>query len=353
VAENETALRARPRLAPRPGAPFPFVVGCHRSGTTLLRAMLDSHPALAIPGESHFVAALARPHRRRRFETRRGLDVGLFLDVVHQSHHFRDWELPEAEVVASLTAPPATDVADAIRRLYALYALRQDKVRYGDKTPAYVLAVPAIARLFPEARFVHIVRDGRDVALSNLAISEWGPRRLTDAALWWKQRVGAGRRAGRRLGPHRYLEVGYEQLVRDPESVLRAVCAFLELDFDERLLQFSSRADAILSSVRYPHQHERLRQGPTPGLRDWRAEMEPDDVMMFEALAGGLLGELGYERRYRPVPPHARARAVRAVWQARTRHARTRAGKLRRQMTNGRAWSQLARAMTRRGDRSA
>lgn len=344
--ETEPALRARSPSVHVPA--FPFIVGCHRSGTTLLRATLDSHPAVAIPGESHFVSALARAHRRRRFEIGGELDVGMFLAVLNQSHHYRDWGLPDDEVIQALTASPTADVAGGLRRLYGLYARRRHKPRYADKTPAHVLAIPAIARLFPEARFVHIVRDGRDVALSNVAIAEWGPRTLPDAALWWRRRVRAGRRAGRRLGARRYLEIRYEHLVDDPEPVLRTVCAFLDLEFDERLLDPSDRADEVLASVRYPHQHERLRQPPTPGVREWKTEMQRDDVLLFESLAGDVLSEVGYERRYDRVPRRARVDAAAIAWKARTRDARGRARVLRRQVTNARAWTQLGRIVTRR-----
>jgi len=313
-----------------------------------MRATLNSHPAVAVPGESHFISGLARTHRRRRFEIGGRLDAGMFLSVLNESHHYRDWGLPDDEVMGALTAPPATDVADGVRRVYALYARRRRKPRYADKSPNYVLTMPVIARLLPEARFLHIVRDGRDVALSLLAIAEWGPTTVPDAALWWKKRLRAGRRAGRRLGARRYLEVRYEDLVHAPEPVLRTVCVFLDLEFDERLLDPSHRAEEVLASVRYPHHHERLRQPPTPGIREWKTEMERDDVLAFEALAGGVLTEMGYERRYDPVPRRARVDATVLAWKTRTRDARSRVRVLRRQATNAEAWTQLGRAVTRR-----
>src|SRR4051794_27962840 len=127
---------------------FPFVVGCSRSGTTLLRALLDAHPLLAVPPESHFAVA---PRLRR----------------LGRDPWFRLWGIEPPDL-------RGLDVADAVRAVFAAYAAAQGKPRYADKTPHYVSHLPLLAERFPEARFVHVVRDGRDVALSLLEVP-WGP----------------------------------------------------------------------------------------------------------------------------------------------------------------------------------
>jgi Sulfotransferase family len=244
---------------------FPFVVGCSRSGTTLLRAMLDAHPLLAVPPESHF--ALAPNLRSLRGALRR-------------ERWFALWEI-EAPDLRGL------GVADAIRALFAAYAAKQGKPRYADKTPHYVSHLPLLAERFDEARFVHVVRDGRDVALS-LREVPWGPDDVEEAALHWRRRVLEGRGAG--LGPHRYRELRYEELVADPERELRALAAWLDLPYDDHMLRFAERPLV----VPYPEHHARLHQPPTPGLRDWRREMPEADVARFEAVAGDALEALGY-----------------------------------------------------------
>jgi hypothetical protein len=263
--------RTGPNASPRGGAPqeaFPFVVGCSRSGTTLLRAMLDAHPALTVPPESHF--ALARSPRALRRALRR-------------DPWFALWGIDAPDL-------RGLDVPAAVRALFAAYAAARGKPRYADKTPHYVSHLPLLAARFPEARFVHVVRDGRDVALSLLEVP-WGPDDLEGAAGHWRRRVLEGRAAA--LRPDRYREVRYEALVADPEGALRPLCAWLGLDWHPALL--APRGAAL--TVPYPEHHARLALAPTPGLRDWRRDMAAADAARFAAVAGDALAELGYPAR--------------------------------------------------------
>jgi hypothetical protein len=284
---------------------FPFLVGCERSGTTLLRAMLDSHPQVAVPHESYFVTDLAR--RRSRYEQNDRLDVALFTRDLSEHFWFARWPVGSAEIRRDLESEPPGNLAEGIRRVFAIYARSEGKPRYADKTPSYVLEIPLLAEVFPEARFVHLIRDGRDVALS-LQEVRFGPGSLGEAALHWRRRVQRGREAGRTLGPERYLEVRYEELTDEPQRVLDGLCTFLGLPYDEAMLSYSDRPD-LMRDFRREHQHNNLRKAPTAGLRDWRHEMSSRDVAVFEALAGEALLDLSYERAADPVPSWARLEA--------------------------------------------
>jgi hypothetical protein len=290
---------------------FPFFVGRGRSGTTLFRAIFDSHSHLAIPGESH----LPELFRRRRWYERSGFRADSFLeDALANEIIPTGWQIPHTVIREWMKANPPQDLADAIRGLFVLYAQQHGKNRYGDKTPQHVLHLPTIASLFPESRIVHIIRDGRNVALSFLDAT-FGPRSVEEVAVSWKRLVGAGRRAGAALGPSRYREIRYEDFLDEPEDSVRSLCAFLDLEFEDKMLQYHTRADAIISSAPHPEAHQRLRQPPTRTFRDWRREMSQEDVVLFEALAGDLLVDLGYERGA-PSPPfrvqlYARSRRLR------------------------------------------
>ncbi|MDQ3781798.1 MAG: sulfotransferase, partial [Actinomycetota bacterium] len=185
-----------------PLAVFPTIVGSGRSGTTLLRSMLNAHPELSIPRESHFLVDLAGDGK---LVDDQRLDVPALVDRLGSNAWFQAWDLDLAEVEARLGKAAPEDVAAAVRVVYSTYAHAHGKTRYGDKTPSYVMHMPTILGLLPEARFVHLIRDGRDVALSFLDAS-FGPDTVEEAALHWKQRVRRGRVAGRLLGPGRYLE---------------------------------------------------------------------------------------------------------------------------------------------------
>ena len=172
--------------------------------------MLDSHPELAIPGESHFIPELWGSFGRKRWSRRRARELH---DTLRGHPRFEKWQLADDDVVAAFEG--ARGFPDAIRGLYRGCARARGKPRYGDKTPDYVDHISLLAELFSEARFVHLIRDGRDVALSLVDVP-FGPDTLPSAATYWADKVRAGGRAGGGVGTQKYLEVRYEELVCDP-----------------------------------------------------------------------------------------------------------------------------------------
>jgi hypothetical protein len=267
-----------------PGGPPVLILGVRRSGTTLLRVMLDRHSQLAVPDESYFVPQLADRHLRR-------VDPDGFVEDVRR---VVDWNLPLDEVRARLRG--GMPVGEAIGTVYAVYAGEHDKPRWGDKTPMYMQNLRLLERLFPDALYVHLIRDGRDAALSFLAMPRgivtetWmHPRTAADFACQWGTEVAAARRLGRRVG-ERYVEVRYEDIVDDVESVLRRICAFAGLEYEPGMTDYAGNVDVSAK----PHQ-QRLKEPPTKGVRDWRSQMPVADVAAFERVAGDLLLDLGYE----------------------------------------------------------
>jgi len=282
--------------------PAPFVCGVTRSGTTLLRLMLDSHPELAIPGETHWVPKLIKAFER----SPQSAEDAARLAIDHK--RWGDFHLDAAELRARIDALHPVTAADAIRAFYMLYVEREGKLRYGDKTPGYVQEMRRIQRVLPEARFVHIIRDGRDVSLSHLRMN-WGPETYAESARLWRNRI----RKARKMAPsiEHYNEVRFEDLVADTEGVLRRVCEFIELDFDPVMLDYHERAEGRLAEKarelprknRPPQpaaarlESHRLAKEPprTDRVGMWRERMSPEEVAEYEAVAGDMLVELGYE----------------------------------------------------------
>jgi hypothetical protein len=306
-------------------------VGEARSGTTLLRVMLDAHPQLSIPPESYFVSGLY-PFRSR-YERGGGFDLPLFAKELQGLHKFRDWDLPNDVLAAAFAEPmPGGTYPDAIRLLYRTYAGVHEKPRYGDKSPGYVTRMKLLTQLFPEARFVHIVRDVRSVALSLTEMpKEWGTNTVPEGAARWRHRVSRGHREGTALGPDRYVEVRYEDLVADTERELRRLMEFLLLPWDDAVLSYADRG---LSRVPEGSQaiHGNVARAPTK-TRDWREQISPEDLEVVEAIAGDVLTEMGYERAVADPSPAARerARTVVAGWEDYLRKKK-RKGKLRRKI---------------------
>ena len=304
------ALRRRAPAAAEaidPGnrAPAPFVVGVTRSGTTLLRMMLDSHPQLAIPPESHFVPDLIEVFQENREPT-----VDEAMAAIEGNRRWGDFHLDAGELRERLEAIEPLNVSDSLRAFFELYAEKQGKPRWGDKTPIYINRMLLIQRALPEARFVHLIRDGRDAALSRAKRVLTDPTPMPKVAKRWKNRILRAREQADRL-PH-YLEIHYEDLVRDTEATLREVCEFVELPFDDAMLTYYERAEERMSEMArdLPSEgdkplrpadhrveaHKLTQKPPDPSrLGQWREKMSEEDQAAFEEEAGDLLEELGYE----------------------------------------------------------
>jgi len=190
----------------RSGPPV-VVLGVSRSGTSLLRHMLDHHSELAIPPESYFIPALWDRYRHRPHAEALLADLGYIARLP-------EWRVSMADVRRRL--PRTAGFADVIQAVYAAYAEARGKHRFGDRTPLYMQHLHVLERAFPQARYLHIVRDGRDAAVSFVAMRHrprfsWAwPHGLADfAAQWWLEVEGA-RRFGATVAAGRYRELRYE-----------------------------------------------------------------------------------------------------------------------------------------------
>ncbi len=265
-----------------------FVLGVSRSGTTMLRVILDRSSGIAIPDETFFVPQLAHRHRGV-------VDPAQLLDDLRRLPRLAAWEVTTDDLAARLR--PGLTIGQALDAVFTAYAVKHGKRRWGDKTPMYMRHLGLIDGLFPDAQYVHLIRDGRDAALAFLDMPEgvvtrtWAhPRSPAGFACEWTTEVARARALGRRVGPSRYLEIRYEDLVADTEAVVRSACTFAGLPFDSAMLEYAGAVDVSAK----PH-HQRLLQPPTRGVRDWRSQMSQEDALAFEAIAGDVLAELGYE----------------------------------------------------------
>lgn len=289
------------------GRPMPVIVGSPRSGTTLLRLMLDAHPELAIPPETGFLGCA--PKLRGRGDRLREKFFHALTTYGEPAPVWPDFEIPaEAfrtalEEIAPFTAPAG------FRAFYRLYAARFGKVRWGDKTPLYCLQMDTIRRVLPEARFVHLIRDGRDAALS-LRTMWFSPGwDMETQAAYWRRCVLAARRAG--MDRPDYLEVRYEQLIADTANTLQRICDFIDLRYDEAMERYHLRASQRLGEhkgrsapdgtllltreQRLEQQASATRPPDLGAVYAWKNRMSLEDRQRFQTIAGDLLRDLGYD----------------------------------------------------------
>ncbi|QKG22278.1 sulfotransferase family protein [Actinomadura verrucosospora] len=281
-----------------------FVLGCPRSGTTLLQQMLHSHRRLAVPSETRFVhVAYARRLRfgdLRAEPNRRALAEWI---TAGDGTKFDALGLDAAAVVDDIAAGPPT-LGSALAAVFRRYAREHGKARWGDKRPSYFRKVPMLLRLFPDAQFVHLVRDGRD-AVSSLARMPWYDGDVHSAALTWREAVDTGSRLARRLGPDRYYEMRYEDLVADPERSLFMLCGFLEEEYDEAMAEPHHHARRTVPAERRWHlrTHEAVNDR---NVGAWAARMQPWEADLVEHVLAGRLLRHGYALtgRDRPAAAH-------------------------------------------------
>lgn len=280
--------------------PYLFIVGCPRSGTTLLRRMVDAHPLIAIPSsEQHW---LAKWFERRRGVTHEGLVRPELMSELLSYEKFVRTGIAREDLERLIAADKPPTYSSFVRGVFDLYGEARGKPLAGDKTPGNVRFIPTLHGLWPEARFVHIIRDGRSVSLSLINWERasklarrhgtWAEDPVTTSAVWWERQVRRGREDGGALDKALYHEVRYESLVEEPSLVCRSLCEFLGVPYNSAMLRFHEGKTKTASGL----SAKKAWLPVTAGLRDWRSEMSPEDLERFEAAAGDLLDELGYER---------------------------------------------------------
>lgn len=284
-----------PSLAVTAPPPF-FIVGAGRSGSTLLRMMLTSHSRIAIPPETWFLLPLVE-----QFSVDRALSCEeLSRAIAMMTAHYRwpDMQVSTAELRDRAAQLAAARIRDLVQIVYDIQLRRSGKARWGDKTPPYIRIIPQLAAIFPGARFIFLVRDGRDVAKSFQSLMVYGKTVRQNTVEWleanrWARKWLASPHAGS------ILRVRYEDLVVDPETVLRSICAFIDEQFEPHMLAWQDSVERLVPK-RERHVHPNLtRSTRHEDVARWKHTMGAGELFMAEAFMGRDLRRLGYECRLR------------------------------------------------------
>jgi hypothetical protein len=279
-----------------------FIGGCERSGTTMLGAMVGAHSRCVCVPESHFIEHLL---------TSDGFDPGaveprktLATIITHQRYRLL-WDLP-LDLGAVPSAELGSTYAEVLSWLVRAYGRRLGKTApllWVDHTPSNFKRCLTMLRMFPDARFIHIVRDGRGVAASLLPL-DWGPNDILSAADFWMARCASGLAAELQLGPERVLRVRYEDLLLSPEATLQRIASFAGLPYEPAMAQGTGPGPS-----RYNERQHRLVGQPPDQSRghSWNRSLTPRQIEIFESQAGELLETFGYQPNYgiraRPARP--------------------------------------------------
>jgi Sulfotransferase family len=267
-----------------------FVLGCPRSGTTMVQVMLHSHPRIAIPPENRFVIPAYEQRLRFGDLEERGNRRALARFIVQRGSKFRDLGLDRRLTVRRIVQGPPT-LGSAIGIVLRDYADRFDRPRWGDKRPYYHSYIHMIMRLFPDAQIVHVVRDPRDCVASLKRMHWW--KDSYHAVSAWTNSIRHTDEAARRW-PGGLIRVQYERLVAEPETELRALCAALGEDYDPAMAEPERLAPIAVPERK--HWHSNTRLSPTPRrVGSWREELEPWELSLCETVLGARMRAFGYE----------------------------------------------------------
>jgi hypothetical protein len=285
----DSALAAANAASP----PF-FIVGSGRSGSTLLRMMLTSHSRLLIPPETWFLLPLVDRLPIDRALTSQEVEQAIALMTGH--YRWPDMKIGAEEFRARAHELGASTIRDLVQIVYGIHLDGSGKKRWGDKTPPYVRIIPQLASIFPGARFLCLVRDGRDVTKSFQSLTVYGDTIHQNTVEWvisnqWQRKWAATHQEA-------MLQVKYEDLVVDPESALRKICRFIGEEFEPGMLSWQQSVEELVPT-RELHVHQKLKR--TSNLQDierWKREMTNREIFVAEAFIGGDLRRLGYPCRF-------------------------------------------------------
>ncbi|GAA2550335.1 sulfotransferase [Winogradskya consettensis] len=269
----------------------------------MLQLMLHAHPRIAIPPETRFVLAAYRDRREhgdlRRPENRRALARSI---VDRRETRFCDLGLDPEDTVERITAAQAT-LGSALGTIFQQYAARFGKPRWGDKRPAYLHNIDIMLRLFPDAQFVNIVRDGRD-CVASLKEMSWHRKDIYATVAAWSRAVDDARRAARRLNSSQWFELRYEDLVADPHGRLTELCEYLGEDYHPAMAQPSAVAQVAVPTFKTWHARTHTPV-TTQRVRSWQSRLTAEEIALCEAALGSRLEANGYELSTTTRPPTA------------------------------------------------
>jgi hypothetical protein len=268
-----------------------FIVGMPRSGTKLLRDLLNRHADVAIfPHETHFFPVLQKRLPSYGNITSRENFARLYADL-QKTAFFRRMTARgiSLDAEAWFHSLQGGDFRALLDGLFTCYRKLTGSRIVGDKTPSYITHVSLLGQALPHAKFVHILRDPRDYALSMR--SAWG-KDIVRAVARWKQGVRKCRRDASDSGVA-YTEIRYEELLGDPRQTLARLCQFLDIGFTEDMLTLAQPAE-MLGDAR----------GASTIVRDnldkWRQQLSEPELQSIESVAGKLMMELGYVPVFTP-----------------------------------------------------
>ena len=265
-----------------------FIVGVQRSGTTLLRLMLNAHSKVAIPEEARFLTPFLKPGATNKVYA--GSELKNVIQYLKNNGQFALWNYDSAEFFNELEGIEKISVRDLVDLMYTSYSSKQGKSIWGDKS-LFFGSVSALHELFPDARFIHIVRDGRDVFDSwrKMDKSKDNPAVI---ALDWVYKERAIRNSFRTIPKNKQFTVRYEDLISQPKNLVKSICIFLDIPYEAAMLEFYKTSQKYIGEH---HSNLIFNKIDSNNTQKWKKNLRRQEIAIFTRLSRSLLNDYGYQ----------------------------------------------------------
>lgn len=282
-----------------------FIVGCPRSGTTILASLLNSHSEIAAATETHFFNFISKQKKYewREFDEnqmRLMLDESRIQDFCNHAEvdpqdlikyfveEFGSAELSEHDLPKDkFYRKKIFDIL--IRALLT----KKNKLRFCEKTPQHLLNVEEILELYPNARFINIVRDGRDVVNSLLKMP-WRPGGLINNSRFWKQYVEKGLDLDVSQAPENFMTIRFEDLIKKSEETMQSICSFVGVQYEKTILQKAGLKEAVFTDWETNWKHKSSNELDSSRIGAWKKELSDQDQVILTWHQKNTLEKLGY-----------------------------------------------------------
>lgn len=259
-----------------------FIVGCERSGTTMLRLILCSHKNITIPPQTKYIKKLYK----RRF---------LFgdLSIEKNQNTLKDWfyinhnkktklidlDISKNDIQNELEVAGNT-VGAYFASILKLYSQNNNKIRWGDKHPYYIKYLPQLFKLFPDAQVIHIIRDGRD-SVSSLKKMPWWKKNSMHAMLNWQEAIQKGVHAKRKYSSDQFIEIRYEDIIHKPEDSVKLICDFINEEYSDTLLEFQKIADKSIPSYKMDWHSGAKKEINSMSIGRWENDLDDWEISLI------------------------------------------------------------------------
>lgn len=288
-----------------------FIIGTERSGSNLLRLILNAHSEIAVPHPPHVMSYFGPLEKHYGDLSREANFRRLTRDViVHIRSHIHPWEIRIDEEELVTTASPR-DLFGIYAALYEQFMKAMGKRRWGCKSTFMIHYVKRILACYPEAKLIWLVRDPRDVALSSQS-SVFNPYHPYYTAQLWAGQQELGLKLEAAYQPANLLRVYYEELIARPQETVERVCRFIGVTFEPTMLRFFETPEARTSASLAQDWRNTAVPILSNNANKFLSRMSAQDVAIIEAVAGETMRKLNYEKAGVEVAPNSTGRLRRA-----------------------------------------